>query len=123
MHVTDHSFPGLGGVSDFRITEEWYALKNFQPDLHVLLVQETEGMKGEDYQRPNFPATWARMHGKGRVFYTSLGHREDVWTSPVFQDMLAGAASWAFGLADANLSSNLKQAAPEAMQLPNYKKK
>ena len=54
-------------------------------------------MKGEDYQRPNFPATWARMHGKGRVFYTSLGHRDDVWTNPVFQNLLVGALSWATG--------------------------
>src|SRR4051812_23651842 len=97
MHVVDSQFPGLKGVADFRIKEEWYALKNFRPDLHVLLVQETAGMKGEDYQRPNFPATWARMHGKGRVFYTSLGHREDVWTNPVFQNLLVGALSWTTG--------------------------
>ncbi len=121
MHVVDHSFPGLQGVSDFRIAEEWYALKNFQPDLHVLLVQETTGMTGEHYQRPNFPATWARMHGMGRVFYTSLGHREDVWANPIFQNLLVGAATWAFRNADADLTPNLKQVAPEAMKLPAYK--
>jgi uncharacterized protein len=120
MHVVDSSFPGLKGVSDFKIKEEWYALKNFQPDLHVILVQDTTGMKGMDYQRPNFPATWARMHGKGRVFYTSLGHRDDVWTNPVFQNLLVGAASWGFGNVDADLTPNLKQVAPEAMQLPKY---
>jgi type 1 glutamine amidotransferase len=120
MHVVDPTFPGLSGVSDFRINEEWYALKNFQPDLHVILVQETTGMTGEDYQRPNFPATWARMHGKGRVFYTSLGHREDVWTNPIFQNLLVGAATWAFGAAEANLTPNLQQVAPAAMELPKY---
>jgi type 1 glutamine amidotransferase len=26
-----------------------------------------------------FPISWCKAHGKGRVFYTSLGHREDVW--------------------------------------------
>jgi hypothetical protein len=120
MHVVDHSFPGLKDVEDFRITEEWYALKNFQPDLHVLLVQETAGMKGEHYQRPNFPATWARMHEKGRVFYTSLGHREDVWTNATFQNLLVGAFSWATGSATADVSPNLKHVAPEALQLPKY---
>jgi type 1 glutamine amidotransferase len=107
-------------VSDFRIKEEWYTLKNFQPDLHVLLVQETAGMTGEDYQRPNYPATWARMHGKGRVFYTSLGHRDDVWANPIFLNLLVGAASWAFGLADADLTPNLAKAAPQGTQLPKY---
>jgi type 1 glutamine amidotransferase len=120
MHVVDPTFPGLKGVSDFRIKEEWYALKNFQPDLHVILVQDTAGMTGEDYQRPNFPATWARMHGKGRVFYTSLGHRDDVWANPIFQNLLLGAASWAFGLADADITPNLQRAAPQAAQLPKY---
>jgi type 1 glutamine amidotransferase len=60
------------------------------------------------------------MHGKGRVFYTSLGHREDVWTNPIFHNLLVGAASWAFGAADADLSPNLSRVAPDAMQLPKY---
>lgn len=120
MQVVDASFPGLEGVSDFKIKEEWYALKNFQPDLHVILVQKTAGMKGEDYQRPNFPATWARMHGKGRVFYTSLGHREDVWANPLFLNLLAGAASWAFGIARADLTPNMQSATPRGTELPRY---
>ena len=48
-------------------------------------------MEGPSYKRPPYPSTWARMHGKGRVFYTSMGHREDVWTSPEFQAVLIGA--------------------------------
>jgi len=36
----------------------------------VILVQETRGMKGGCYQRPDFPSTWARPHGKGRAFFT-----------------------------------------------------
>ena len=63
----------------------------------MILVQATQGMDGTDYQRPDYPATWARMHGKGRVFYTSMGHREDVWTSPIFQAVLLGGISWASG--------------------------
>ncbi len=79
MRLVDNKFPGTKDLKDFNLNEEWYALKNFAPDLHVILVQETEGMKGAMYQRPPFPATWARKHEKGRVFYTSMGHREDVW--------------------------------------------
>ncbi len=54
------------------------------------LVQETNGMKDADYDRPPYPATWARKHGEGRVFYTSMGHREDVWTNPIFESILIG---------------------------------
>src|SRR3989442_194078 len=76
MRVIDPSFPGAEYLKVSDLLEEWYALKNFAPDLHVILVQDNEGMKGVMYQRPSFPATWARRHHKGRVFYTSMGHRE-----------------------------------------------
>jgi type 1 glutamine amidotransferase len=117
MRVVDANFPGAKGLKDFDLLEEWYALKNFSPDLHVILVQETEGMKGKMYERPGFPATWARKHEKGRVFYTSMGHREDVWQSHTFQDLLLGGISWALGNVDADIAPNLEQAAPHAAEL------
>jgi len=60
----------------------------------VILVQETHGMKGQLYRRPPFPATWARMQGKGRVFYTSMGH-DEIWTKPTFRQVLMGGMAWA----------------------------
>jgi type 1 glutamine amidotransferase len=118
QRVADGKFPGLEGVKDFELHEEWYALKNFAADLHVVLIQDTKGMVDAEYQRPRFPATWARMHRKGRVFYTSMGHREDVWTNATFQKLLAGGVSWSLGLADANLKANLKDVCPRASELP-----
>jgi type 1 glutamine amidotransferase len=118
MRVADHNFPGLKGLKDFEKHEEWYSLKNFADDLHVILVQDTKGMKNFDYERPNFPATWARLHKKGRVFYTSMGHRDDVWQSPTFQEVLLGGLAWSLGNADADVTPNLAKAAPHASQLP-----
>ena len=120
QRVTSPNFPGLKGVGDsFELNEEWYALKNFAKDLHVILVQETEGMQGGCYQRPPFPATWARRYGKGRVFFTSMGHREDVWTSTLFQQILLGGITWTLGDVDTDLSPNIEQVAPKAEQLHN----
>jgi uncharacterized protein len=121
MHVVDPSFPGAKNLHDFDIKEEWYALKNFAPDLHVILVQDTQGMKGTMYERPSFPATWARKHHKGRVFYTSMGHRDDVWKSQVFQDLLLGALSWVSGNVEADITPNLENAAPQGSELPAKK--
>jgi hypothetical protein len=118
MKVVDPKFPGLNGINDFGLFEEWYAMKNFAPDLHVILVQETEGMKGPEYQRPHFPATWARMHEKGRVFYTSMGHREEVWKSSIFQNLLLGGLAWAVGNVNADLTPNLQQVTPKAGEMP-----
>ena len=63
-----------------------------------------------------FPVSWTKMYGKGRVFYTSLGHREDVWdpawkdangqrrnapeVAQAFQQHLLGGIRWALGLAE-----------------------
>ncbi len=63
MAIADARFPGLAGVKDkdvqgndssdsFKINDEWYSLKNFADDLHVILIQDTQGMKGKDYERP-----------------------------------------------------------------------
>lgn len=115
MIVADAKFPGLSEVSaDFKPLEEWYALKNFAPNLHILLVQDTAGMKGPMYERPPYPATWARMYGQGRVFYTNMGHREDVWTNPVFQAVLVGGINWAVHNVDADVTPNLEQVTPKA---------
>jgi len=113
-------FPGVGnlgmaeGLSFF---DEWYALKNFAKDLHVILVQETDKMKGPSYQRPSFPMTWARRHGQGRVFYTSLGHFEDVWTNPFFQAIVHGGLAWAMGNVEAKTEPNIDKVTPHANQL------
>lgn len=119
MRIADKKFPGLSNVSeDFSLNEEWYSLKNFAPDLHVILVQETEGMVDADYQRPPYPATWARKHGKGRVFYTSMGHREDVWTNPTFESILVGGIDWALGRVEAEVPANIAEVTPQASTMP-----
>lgn len=123
MRVVDADFPGIKGQKDFEMHEEWYALKNFAPDLHVILVQDTQGMKNPMYQRPKFPATWARQHHKGRVFFTSMGHREDVWESAIMQNLLTGALAWTLGRVEAEIKPNLNDVAPEASELPTPPKK
>jgi type 1 glutamine amidotransferase len=105
----------------FSLNEEWYSLKNFAPDVHVILVQETQGMVDDDYKRPPFPATWARREGEGRVFYTSMGHREDVWTNPLFQSILMGGIEWSLGRLDAPVPGNLADECPAAATMPPLK--
>ena len=121
MRVVDKSFPGAKNLTDFELKEEWYALKNFAPDLHVILVQETKGMKDAMYQRPNFPATWARNHHKGRVFYSSMGHRDDVWKNQIFQNLLLGTLSWVTKNVDTDVTPNIREVTPQADQLPSKK--
>lgn len=118
--VTSPSFPGAEGFGrSFELNDEWYAQRNLGDDLHVIIAHETQGMQGPMYQRPNFPMTWARAHGKGRVFYTSMGHREDVWENAKFQGLILGGLSWATGKADADVTPNVSKVTPGFAQLMN----
>ena len=119
MKVVSPNFPGVSELGDgFVVNEEWYAFAKFAPDLHVILVQETGGMHDAPYQRPPYPATWARMHGKGRVFYTSMGHREDVWTNEKFQQVALGGFAWVLRRVDADVTPNIREVTPGANTLP-----
>jgi type 1 glutamine amidotransferase len=64
--------------------------------------------------------SWCKMAGKGRVFYTSLGHREDLWNADPaypnrvntpemarqFQQHVLGGIKWALGLAEGGSQPN-----------------
>lgn len=119
--VTNPKFPGFENVPPtYAFHEEWYSLKDFTPDIHVLSVIDAPAMKGLEYQRPPFPTTWARREGKGRVWFTAMGHREDVWTNPIFQQILIGGIKWALGEVKADVPPNIKEAAPGAYTNPPY---
>jgi type 1 glutamine amidotransferase len=116
MHVVDKKFPGFEDLEDFNFQEEWYSLANLSEDLHVLLVQDTDSMKAKGeaaYKRAPYPATWAKPYGKGRLFYTNMGHREDVWTNPIFQKVVLAGMAWITGKTSADITPNIKTATPD----------
>ena len=117
MHVA-FKFPGLEDLKDYEMLDEWYANKNVNAEMTAILVQDTLAMRTDKgvwekaYQRPMYPATWALMSGNGRVFYTSMGHREDVWTSATFQKVVIAGLDWVAGKTNVELTPNLAKVAP-----------
>jgi type 1 glutamine amidotransferase len=45
----------------------------------------------------DYALVWTRRHGQGRVFYTVLGHRPEVWADERFRRHLLGGILWAMG--------------------------
>jgi type 1 glutamine amidotransferase len=90
----------LGG--SFKIKDEIYQFKNFSRDrVHVLLSLDASSV---DLTLPavhrtdkDFALAWWRNYGRGRVFYTALGHRAEVWQDERFQQHIIGALRWAMG--------------------------
>lgn len=110
VDVVDPDFPAVKGwPKSLKITDEWYAYQGFHGNMRVLMMLETDGMGGPMYKRPPYPITWCSNYGKGRVFYTGMGHREDVWTNPLYQDLVANGVLWAAGAVPGDASPNLKE--------------
>jgi type 1 glutamine amidotransferase len=117
--INDPKFPGLEGVaSPVEFNEEWYSLKDFSPDLHVILTIDTSKLKGACYQRHSYPGAWARMDGKGRVFYTAMGDRGGNWQNQFFLNHLAGGIRWSLGEVNADIPTNLKTVTPGYADIP-----
>ncbi len=118
--VINPDFPGYEDIGlTFAVKEEWYSLKDFNPDIHCLTVIESDKLEGPMYQRPDFPTSWARAEGQGRVYYNAMGHRNDIWTSDLYKNMIIGAVKWTTSEVDATIPPNLKEVAPSAMALNN----
>jgi uncharacterized protein len=88
--------------SSFTITDEIYQHKNFsRANVQVLLSLDvtTVDLNAKNVHRTDkdFALAWCRKYGKGRVFYTALGHRPEVWHDERFQNHLLGALRWAWG--------------------------
>ena len=81
------------------IKDEIYQIKDFDDrDSHVLLrLDETsvdlsrDGVRRRHY---GWPLAWTRPFGRGRVFYTALGHEEAVWRDSRYQRLLLNAIRW-----------------------------
>ncbi len=117
----DPKHPATAGLPD-----KW-ELK--QEEMYIIKSQDRSKVRSLWFLRhhPNevnntghFAVSWVREYGKGKVFYTSLGHREDLWsdaadlrdrknpveTSRQYQQHLLGGIKWALGLAEGSAKPN-----------------
>jgi hypothetical protein len=79
----------------FSVFDEIYQFQRYDPArVHVLLAMTKHPETREDGE---FPLAWTREQGKGRVFYTALGHREDVLQAGWYKWHLMGGIRWALG--------------------------
>ncbi len=113
--MEDSSFPGMQvWPKSFVLKDEIYQMKNFSRENIRVLMRLDAGrldLKNPKVHRKDsdFAVTWAKMYGKGRVFYTSLGHVEANWDKPEMQRMLVDAIKWAMGLEPADVTPGRAQ--------------
>ena len=98
--------------ANWKVFDEIYQMKSFdRAKVHGLLTLD---MHPNDKAPGDYPVAWCREYGMGRVFYTSLGHREDMWDpnwkdgkgerknspeiSRQYQEHILGGIKWSLGL-------------------------
>jgi type 1 glutamine amidotransferase len=62
----------------------------------------------------DFAVAWTKMYGKGRVFYSTLGHTTEAWDDPDVRKMYFEAIKWTMGMTDGSTASHPALAAPTA---------
>jgi uncharacterized protein len=114
----DPAFPATRHLPpSFNITEEFYQAKAYSRDaIRVLLRLDVSKMPANaDVHGTNgdFPLAWAKMYGKGRVFYSAFGHAPAAWDNTDVYRMYFEALKWSLGLTDGDATPRpLKTADP-----------
>ncbi|HYK92232.1 MAG TPA: ThuA domain-containing protein [Acidobacteriota bacterium] len=106
--VSDRSFPATRHFPEgFQLVDEIYQTKDFSPDkVRVLMKLDTSkvNMSAKGVHSKEIPITWVKEFGKGRVFYSGLGHPPDVWARTDIRQMWLEAVKWAMGLTPADVT-------------------
>ena len=96
--VENSSHPASGPLGQrFRVFDEIYKFtQSNRGSVTMLLSLDRHPADGlpQAGQPGDLPLAWAKEFGRGRVFYTALGHREDVWQNTLYQQHILGGIRW-----------------------------
>ena len=101
VKITDHEHFLTQGMKDFKVKSEQYYL-HVDPSNKVYAVTPMPVAEGPHTPNGRFemPVIWTRYHGKGRVFYCSLGHNESIVRMPETTEIMRRGFLWAASKAD-----------------------
>ena len=109
----DPSFPAVRHFpAAFIKTDEIYQPKEWSRDkVHVLLSLDPNKLNYANNPRihrsdHDFAVAWDKMYGKGRVFYSTLGHTEEAWSDPDIRKMYFEAIRWILGMTEGSTASH-----------------
>ncbi len=94
VNIVDHEDPVTAGLSDFKVHSEQY-LMHVNPNNKVLATTTFGAGHDPWIDGYTLPVAWKKVYGKGRVFYTSLGHTADVFSIPQALAIVQRGMLWA----------------------------
>jgi len=94
VDVTRPDDPVMQGIESFPYHSEQYYM-HVDPSNEVLATTTFNGEHAAFIDGVTMPVVWKRMHGKGRVFYSSLGHVAAEFQVPEMKTILRRGMNWA----------------------------
>jgi uncharacterized protein len=109
----DPNFPAVRHFpKEFVKYDEIYQPKDWSREkVNVLLSLDAGKLNYENNPRihrqdHDFAVAWAKMYGKGRVFYSTLGHTQEAWSDPDIRKMYFEAIRWVLGMTEGSTASH-----------------
>ena len=94
VNIIDHDDPITRGLSDFKMHSEQYYM-HVDPLNEVLATTTFSGEHAPWIEGVVMPVVWKKMYGKGRVFYTTLGHVAKDFDVPEAREIVKRGMLWA----------------------------
>ena len=111
--LEDPNFPAVKHFPHaFTKRDEIYQPKSWSRDkVNVLLSLDPSKLNYENNPRihrtdHDFAVAWSKMYGKGRVFYSTLGHTKEAWDDPDITKMYFEAIKWVLGYTEGSTASH-----------------
>jgi len=114
--VEDHKSAitrGLG--SGWMLKDEWYSFKESPRarGAHILVTIDEASYNpvdgARDLRMGDHPIAWTRCVGKGRSFYSAIGHRPETYSDAKAAALLEGGIAWAAGLLSSSCRDDRKE--------------
>ncbi len=116
--VEDPTFPAMQHLPRrLQFFDEMYSAKAWSRDKVNVLMRMDESKL--NYVNPQYglksvredkdeAIAWAKMYGKGRVFYTSLGHTKEAWDDPMVRKIYLEGVKWVMGRTEGSVTPHPK---------------
>ena len=92
--ISNTSDPVTAGINDFNLKTEQYYM-HYDPNIEILATTSFSGEHDAWIDGVEMPVVWKKNYGKGRVFYSALGHSEDIFDVPEVWNITTRGIEWA----------------------------
>jgi len=94
VEIVDHKDPVTKGLKGFNMHSEQYYM-HVDPNMKVMATTKFSADHADWIEGCTVPVVWKKMYGKGRVFYSSLGHVMADFKVPEALEIMKRGIQWA----------------------------